>query len=138
MNAADEADADLLSRIAYNVTMPPRDYVALVVALLPHLNGGVGTQLIGKAIELALPQEPGELPSAVIDRLLSGAGDRLNGGRVMRVGLQRGVSPAAASRNLAAFGRAPAAARAISARRNRGDGNRHHGSTPAGHWHGRR
>ena len=111
LNAADEADADLLSRIAYNVTMPPRDYVALVVALLPHLNGGVGTQLIGKAIELALPQEPGELPSAVIDRLLSGAGDRLNGGRVMRVGLQRGVSPAAASRNLAAFGRAPAAAR---------------------------
>lgn len=111
LNAADRSDADLLSHIAYNVTMPPRDYVALVVALLPHLSGSIGTGLVGKAIELALPQEPREVPSAVIDRLLSAAGDRLNGGRAMRVGLQPGVSSAAASRNLMAFGRAPSAAR---------------------------
>ncbi|MER9291871.1 hypothetical protein NKI44_27120 [Mesorhizobium sp. M0614] len=111
LNAADGLDTDLLSRIARDVTMPPRGYVALVVDLLPHLKGGIGTELIGKAIELGLPQEPNEVSSAVLDRLLSAAGDKLNGGRAMGVGLQRSVSPASASRNLLAFGRAPAATR---------------------------
>ena len=111
LNAADGSDAELLSRIAYNVAMPGRDFATLVVALLPKLKGRIGTELIGKAIELALPQEPNEVSSAALDRLLSAADDKLNGGRVMRVGVQRGVSPAAASRNLLAFGRAPVAAR---------------------------
>jgi hypothetical protein len=111
LNAGDEADVELLTRIADNVTMPSREYVTLVVSLLSKLKGGIGTQLISKAIELALPLEPNELSSAVLDRLLSVAGDKLKGGRAMRVGLQRGVSPAAASRNLVAFGRAPVAAR---------------------------
>jgi len=111
LNAANGSDADLLYRIAYNVTMPPRSYVALVDDLLPHLKGDIGTELIGKAIELALPQEPNEVSSAILDRLLAAAGDKLNGGRAMRVGLQRGVSQASASRNLVAFGRAPADAR---------------------------
>lgn len=111
LDVADGSDAELLSRIAYNVTMSRHDYVALVFRLLPKLKGGIGTELIGKAIELALPQEPNEVSSAVLDRLLSAAGAKLNGGRAMRVGLQRGVSPGAASRNLAVFGRAPAAAR---------------------------
>jgi len=111
LNAADGSDVELLSRIAYNVAMPGRDYVTLVVALLPKLKGGIGTELIVKAIELALPLEPNEVSSAVLDLLLSAAGDKLNGGRAMRVGLQRGVSPAAASRNLVAFGRAPVAVR---------------------------
>ena len=110
-DVADGSHAELLSRIAYNVTMLRHDYVDLVFGLLPNLKGGIGTELIGKAIELALPQEPNEMSSAVLDRLLSAAGAKLNGGRAMRVGLQRGVSPGAASRNLAAFGRAPAAAR---------------------------
>lgn len=111
LDAADGSDAALLSRIAYNVTMPRHDYVAPVVGLLPNLKGGIGTELIVKAIELALPQEPNEIPSPVLDRLLSAAGAKLNGGRAMRVGLQRGVSPAAASRNLVAFDRASVAAR---------------------------
>jgi hypothetical protein len=111
LNVADESDAELLARIACNVTMPSRDYVTLVVALLPKLKGGIGTELIGKAIEFALPQEPNKVSSAVLDRLLSAAGDKLNGGRTMSVGLQRGVPSAAASRNLVAFGHAPVAAR---------------------------
>ncbi|MBQ4853589.1 hypothetical protein IMW82_02710 [Rhodanobacter sp. B2A1Ga4] len=111
LDAADGSDAELLSRIAYNVTMPHHDHVALVLALLPNLKEGIGTELVGKAIELALPQEPNKVSSAALDRLLSAAGSKLNGGRAMRVGLQRGVSPAAASRNLVAFGRAPVAAR---------------------------
>lgn len=111
LNSANESDANLLSRIAYNVTMPPRSYVALVVDLLPHLSDGIGTELIGKAIEFALPQQPNEVSAATLNRLLSAAGDKLNGGRTMRVGLQRGVSQASASRNLVAFGYAPAAAR---------------------------
>lgn len=111
LDATDESDAELLSRIASNVAMPGRDFVTLVVALLPKLKDRIGTELIGKGIELALPQEPNEVPSAALDRLLSAAGDKLNGGRLMRVGVQRGVSPAAASRNLLAFNRAPIAAR---------------------------
>ncbi|MDN7798538.1 hypothetical protein [Burkholderia vietnamiensis] len=111
LNASDEFDAELLSRIACNVTMPSRDYVALVVALLPKWKVGTNAELVGKAIELALPREPNEVTPSILDRLLSAAGDKLNGGRAMRVGLQQGVSPAAASRNLVAFGRAPEAAR---------------------------
>lgn len=111
LNASDESDAELLSRIACNVAMPSRDYVTLVVALLPKLKVDIGTELVSKAIELALPQEPEEVSSAILDRLLSAADEKLNGGRAMRVGLKRGVSPAAASRNLVAFDRAPDAAR---------------------------
>jgi hypothetical protein len=107
----DESDAELLVRIVYNVTMSRHDYVDLVFALLPNLKGSIGTEIIGKAIELALPQEPNEVSAAVLDRLLSAAGAKLNGGRAMRVGLQRGVSSVAAERNLAAFGRAPDAAK---------------------------
>ncbi|MFM0348140.1 GAP1-N1 domain-containing protein [Paraburkholderia sp. RL17-347-BIC-D] len=111
LNASDESDAELLTRIVCNVAMPSRDYVTLVVALLPTLKVGTSTELVNKAIELALPQEPNEVSSAILDRLLSAAGDKLNGVRAMRAGLQRGVSSAAASRNLMAFGRAPNAAR---------------------------
>jgi hypothetical protein len=111
LSTADESDAMLLARIAYNVALPGRDYVNLVVALLPSLKGSMSTELIGKAIELALPQEPSEVSSVVLDRLLSAAGNKLNAVRAMRVGLQREVSPAAASRNLIVFGRAPVAAR---------------------------
>lgn len=110
LDAANGTDAELLFRIAYNAAMPRRDYVSLVVALLPHLTGAMGMELIGKAIELALPLEPLEISSSVLDRLLLAAGDKLNGGRAMRVGLQWGVSPVTASRNLVAFGRAPIAA----------------------------
>jgi hypothetical protein len=111
LNVADEADAQLLSRIAANVTMPRHRYVALIVTLLPNLTGSIAAELLGKAIELALPQEPNEVSPVVLDQLLSASGAKLNGGRVMRVGLQRGVSSEAASRNLLAFARAPAAAR---------------------------
>ncbi|KWF15209.1 hypothetical protein WL82_28925 [Burkholderia ubonensis] len=111
LNASDELNAELLSRIACNVAMPSRDYVTLVVALLPKLKVGINAELVVKAIELALPQEPNEVSPAILDGLLSAAGDKLNGGRAMRVGLQQGVSPVAASRNLVAFGRAPDAAR---------------------------
>ncbi len=111
LDVTDKSDADLVSRIAYNVTMSRQDYVALVVRILGDLRGDIGTELIGKAIELALPLNPDEVPSEVLDRLLLAAGTKLNGGRAMRVGLQRGVTPEAASRNLRAFGRAPAAVR---------------------------
>ncbi len=111
LNTATESDAELLSRIAQNVTMPPHKYVALIIALLPILKGGISTELLAKAIEFALPQEPNKVSFVVLEPLLSAAGAKLNGGRMMRVGLQRGVSPAAASRNLVAFGRTPAATR---------------------------
>lgn len=108
---ADGSDAELLSRIAFNVTMPRHDFVALVVALLPNLTGSISTELIGKAIELALPLEPTEISSAALDQLLAAAGAELNGGRAMHAGLRLGVSAEAASRNLAAFGSAPLATR---------------------------
>lgn len=111
LNAADESDGELLSRIAESVAIPSRDYVTLVVALLSTLKVDVSTELVGKAIELALPLEPNEVPSTTLDQLLSAVGDKLNGGRAMRVGLNPGVSSAAASRNLVAFGYAPIAAR---------------------------
>lgn len=111
LNAADKSDAELLSHIAYNVTMPPHKYVSLIIELLPNLKGGIGLELVAKAIELALPQDPNKVTFAEIEQLLSAAGAKLHGGRMMRAGLQRGVSPAAASRNLVAFSRTPAAIR---------------------------
>lgn len=110
-NASESSDAALLSRIASNVAMPSRDYVTLVVQLLPQLSRATDAELICKAIELALPLDPKEVSSAVLNRLLSAGGDKLNGSRAMRIGLQRGVARAAASRNLVAFGRAPATVR---------------------------
>ncbi|KRG60217.1 hypothetical protein [Stenotrophomonas nitritireducens] len=111
LNAEDGSDAELLSRIAYNVTMLRHHYIALVIALLPNLKGRIGAELVSKALELALPQEPNEVSPAVLDQLLSAVGSKIDGGRTMRVGVRRGVSPAAASRNLVAFGRASAATR---------------------------
>jgi len=111
LKVSDELDVELLSRIARNVVMPTGDYITLVVALLPKLMVGTSTDLACKAIELALPQEPNVVPAAIIDRLLSVVGNKLNGRRVMRLGLQHGVSSAAASRNLVSFNFAPDAAR---------------------------
>ncbi len=111
LNASNESDAELLTRIAGNVAMPDRHYVTIVVALLPTLRDGGGTDLVVKAVELALQQEPDEVSSSIVNGLLLAVGDRLNGGRALRLGLQRGVSPAAASRNLLAFRRAPHAVR---------------------------
>jgi hypothetical protein len=82
-----------------------------VVNLLPLLRDGKGMELVVKAIELALPQEPKEIPLETLDKLLSATGGKINGAKVFRVGLQRGVSPTAASRNLEAFGRAQPAVR---------------------------
>lgn len=107
LNASDELNVELLSRIASNVPMPSRDYVTLVVDLLPKLNVDISTELVGRAIELALPLELNEVSSAILNRLLLAAGNKLNGGRIMRAGLQRGVSPAAVSRNLVTFSRLP-------------------------------
>jgi hypothetical protein len=103
LKASEEFDAELLSRIAYNVPMPRRDYVTLVFALLPKLKSGIRAELISKAVELALPQEPKDVSLETLDHLLSAAGGKLNGGKAMRVGLNRNVSSVAASRNLVAF-----------------------------------
>ena len=111
LNAANEFDAALLSRIARDVKMPPRTFVAVMIDLLPHLKGELGEELIGTAIEIALPQEPAEVSAAILDQLLTAAGDRLDGGKAMRLGLQQGVPQASASRNLLAFDRASMAAR---------------------------
>lgn len=106
LSAIDSVDAELLSRIANNAAMPNREFITLVVDLLPHLRDGKGIELVMKAVELALPSDPKEVPLEWLAKLLSVAGGRVNGARVFRLGLQRGVSAAAASRNLEAFGRA--------------------------------
>lgn len=111
LDQADPGDVDLLSRIAYNVTMPPSDYVELVIGLLPRLKGDVGIELIGKAIELVLPRDSQALPRETLDRLLAAAGSKISGAKAFRVGLQRGVPSATASRNLEAFARSPPAVR---------------------------
>jgi hypothetical protein len=105
LNSSDESDAEVLSRIAYNVAMPSQDYVALIIALLPKLKATVRTELVAKAIELALPQEVKNVSHAALEQLLSAAGEKLIAERVMRVGLQNAVSSAAASRNLMVFRR---------------------------------
>jgi hypothetical protein len=60
-----------------------------------------------------LSQEPNAVSPAVLVRLLSAAGNKLNVGRTMIVGLQRGVSSAAASRNLVASATLPSPWRRI-------------------------
>ncbi len=103
--------ADLLSRIASDVVMPRRDYVDLILVLLPKIERGMRADLIGKAIDLALPEDPSDLPLGILNRLLLAMGARLNGGRMMRAGLLKGISSAAASRNVLAFSRTSGAGR---------------------------
>jgi hypothetical protein len=107
LKATSESDAELLARIASNVTMPPRIYVDLVVNLLPHLKSDSDRKVISKAIDLALSQEPEELSFDKLEKLLAASGDQLDGGRTMRTGVHRSVSQEAVSRNLKAFDRAP-------------------------------
>lgn len=111
LNAADAADAEILVRIAHNASMPSRDFVLLVVALLPRLRDGQGVELIARALDMALPMDPKEISLEMVEKLLSATGGRINGVKIFRQGLQRGVSPNAASRNLEAFGRGPTAIR---------------------------
>lgn len=106
-----DTSADLLSRIASDVVMPRRDYVDLILVLLPNIDRGIRADLIGKAIDFALPEDPNDLPLSVLNRLLSAMGARLNGGKMMRTGLLKGVSSAAASRNVLAFSRTSGAGR---------------------------
>lgn len=105
LDAADNSDVGLLTRIAYNVAIPSHEYVALIVALRPKLNTSMGIKLIGKAIEYALSQSEDEVSLDVLTDLLSAIDGRFNGGQAMRIGLHRRVSSDAASRNLVAFGR---------------------------------
>ena len=107
LKATSESDAELLARIASNVTMPPRIYVDLVVDLLPHLKSDSDRKVIGKAIDLALSQEPEELSFDKLEKLLAASGDKLDGSRTMRTGVHWSVSQEAVSRNLVAFDRAP-------------------------------
>lgn len=107
LNVLDESDAELLSRIARNVTMPDLEYVTLVVSLLPTMRTRIDKELISRAIECALQLEPNEILPSTLDRLLMVVGEELNGSRVLQAGLQRGVSAAAASRNILGFSRAP-------------------------------
>lgn len=106
LNAADSVDAELLSRIANHAAMPNREFITLVAALLPRLRDGKGVELVVKAVELALLNDPKEVSLERLAKLLSVAGGRVNGAKIFRLGLQRGVSAAAASRNLEAFGQA--------------------------------
>lgn len=107
LKATEESDIEILARIAGNVAMLNKDYVDLVVSLLPKLDVKASADLIRKAIEIALPQELNNISFDTIEKLLSAAGERINGGRVMLLGLQWGVSPAAASRNILAFDCSP-------------------------------
>ena len=104
LKAVDSIDAELLFRIASHAALPSREFVALVVELLPHLGDGKGIELAMKAVELALPMEPNEVPLEWLVKLLAVAGRKISGARIFRRGLQRGVSAAAASRNIQALG----------------------------------
>ena len=111
LNPMNPSDADLLSLIAFNVMIPPRRYLELIVDLLPHLKAESGMELIGKAIEFALPRELNEVSPNILDSLLAAAGHTLSGSRAMRFALQHSVSSASASRNLISFDRSPASTR---------------------------
>lgn len=112
LNAADRMDASLLAKIATYVAMPRSDLIAMVVELLPNLEGAIGAELVVKALKLALHQDPSLVPLRSLEQLLLAAGPELNGAMVMRIAMQRGGTAAAVSRNLIVFERARGRARA--------------------------
>lgn len=111
INGSNKREGKLLSRIAQHVKMPNRDYLDIVVSILPELQGANGIELIGKAIKIALPLESSEISADLVNRLLSSLGTDFDGDELMRAGLHGSVSGAAASRNLLAFMHAAAPTR---------------------------
>jgi hypothetical protein len=104
-------NTDALCKIAANVPMEPEALVDLTLRILPSLKGHAAAELAEHALDAALPHDLESVWSSAIEILLGKTDSELNGVRAMRLGLERGVSSAAASRNLIAFNRAPTVVR---------------------------
>ena len=103
--------SDVLRRAALEFELSLPALVSTTLRLLPVSDRTESNQLAVKALERCLRDEFGGDEASTISMLLGVIGKKLNGRRVIRSGIERGVPASIANRNLVAFEKAPQGAR---------------------------
>jgi len=100
------ASLDTLLKIATQAPLSPETFIGLVIKIIPLLDRRAASNLAERALEGLLPREDEGQPGAM-GELMAAVSDGFNAARAFRLGLQRGVSGAIASRNLIACNASP-------------------------------
>ena len=103
--------SDVLRRAVLEFELSLPALVSTTLRLLPVIDSSESNRLAVKALERCLTNEFGGDESSTISMLLGIVGKELDGRRVIRSGVERGVSASIANRNLVAFEKAPQGAR---------------------------
>ena len=103
--------SDVLRRAVLEFELSLPALVSTTLRLLPVSDSSESNRLAVRALERCLPNEFGGDEASIISMLLGIAGRELDGGRIIRSGVERGVSASIANRNLVAFEKAPQDAR---------------------------
>lgn len=103
---------EIFVRVVENVRLQPADHVALVLRLLPRLEGRRASLIARSGLEAALPEDLGADRDHVVSTLLDRAGATLDGVRALTIGAGQQVRSGLASRNLVLFERAHSRVRA--------------------------
>ena len=111
LSALPANDSDLRRRILAEGGLPLSVYMRLLFSVLPHLDNRDARELAGDALARCIRTHFGDDELAAVKQLLDVLGSEVDGGWVARHGLEKGVQPAVASRNLLAFHKAAAPAR---------------------------
>ena len=103
--------SDVLRRAVLEFELSLPALVSTTLRLLPVSDSSESNRLAVKALERCLTNEFGGDEASTISMLLGIVGKELDGRRVIRSGIERGVSASIANRNLVAFEKAPQGAR---------------------------
>lgn len=102
---------DILTRAVMLDSLPMEAYIRVIQSLIPRVDETRKFEIAGRGLGRCLRSRFDDNRAVVLPALLGILGAQLEGGWVVRVGLERGVEAAVASRNLVAFEKAPSAAR---------------------------
>lgn len=102
---------DVLARAVLLDSLPINSYVRIILSVIPKVDDARKFEIAGRVMGRCLRNRFDGDETAVLSMLLGILGARLDGGWVVKIGLERGIDAELASRNLIVFGKAPSAAR---------------------------
>jgi len=102
---------DMLTRAVAQDSLPMSVYVRIIRSAIPKVDDAEKFAIANRAIGKCLRNRLDGDDTAVLGMLLGILGAQLNGGWVIRTGLERDIGPEVATQNLIAFEKAPSAAR---------------------------
>lgn len=108
----DDATAESMAKLAEQVLPVTEESLAVVLQVLPHLDGRRAAQLAARSLSAVLSREAGALRGTAVLVLLETAGKSLDETIAVRAGLSAEVTSSIASQNLILFDSAPPAVRA--------------------------